>query len=144
MTWGAINEWCTHAGYARLVERERHPVLTELLERIMRQETRHVAFYVSQARARPNASRCARRLTRCALRRFWQPVGSCVMPPAETRHLLSYLLAGQGGERTVANIDGRVDRLPGLEGLGLVKRATAGLTATAGSPARRVADAGAA
>jgi hypothetical protein len=144
MTWGAINEWCTHAGYARLIERERHPVLTELLERIMRQETRHVAFYVSQARARLAASGRARRLTRFALRRFWQPVGSGVMPPDETRHLLAYLLAGQGGERTAASIDARVDRLPGLKGLGLIRRATAGLTDATGSPTRLAVDADAA
>jgi hypothetical protein len=134
MTWGAINEWSTHAGYARLADREGHPVLTELLERIeriMRQETRHVAFYVSQARARLAASRRARRLTRFALRRFWRPVGSGVMPDAETRHLLSYLLAGPEGERTVARIDTQIDRLPGLAGLGLVRRATAGLPSVA-------------
>jgi len=52
MTFGAINEWSTHAGYARLSAIENHPVLSELLGRIMRQETRHVAFYVTQARER--------------------------------------------------------------------------------------------
>ncbi len=123
MTWGAINEWSTHAGYARLIEREDHPVLTELLTRIMRQETRHMAFYVSQARERLAGSRRARRLTRFALRRFWQPVGSGVMPAAETRHLLTYLLDGPGGAEAAGRIDARVDRLPGLAGLGLVRSA---------------------
>jgi len=127
MTWGAVNEWSTHSGYARLIDRERHPVLTELLERIIRQETRHVAFYASQARTRLAASRRARRLTRFALRRFWQPVGTGVMPAAETRHLLSYLLAGPEGARAAAKIDAHIDRLPGLGGLGLVRRALADL-----------------
>ncbi len=68
MTWGAVNEWSTRTGYARLIEREDHPVLAELLRRIMRQETRHVGFYVGQARDRLAASRRARRLTRFALR----------------------------------------------------------------------------
>jgi hypothetical protein len=72
------------------------------------------SFYVSQARTRLAASRRARRLTRFALRRFWNPVGTGVMPEAETRHLLSYLLAGPEGERTVSRIDSQVDRLPGL------------------------------
>ncbi len=31
MTWGAVNEWTTQAGYARLAQRCDHPVLTELL-----------------------------------------------------------------------------------------------------------------
>jgi hypothetical protein len=35
MTWGAINELTTLTGYRRLVAVARHPVLTELLERIM-------------------------------------------------------------------------------------------------------------
>jgi hypothetical protein len=68
MTWGAINEWCTHAGYARLIERERHPVLTELLERIMRQETRHVAFYTRHLLAYLLAGREHRRPCRPAAR----------------------------------------------------------------------------
>ena len=44
-----------------------HPVLTELLRRIMRQEGRHIDFYASQATTRLGASRAAQRLTRLAL-----------------------------------------------------------------------------
>ena len=64
MTWGALNEWSTQAGYARLAELEHHPVLTELLERIQRQEARHIAFYATEARERLAASPRARRLVR--------------------------------------------------------------------------------
>jgi hypothetical protein len=46
MTFGAINEWSTHAGYARLSAIENHPVLSELLGRIMRQETRHLLQFL--------------------------------------------------------------------------------------------------
>jgi hypothetical protein len=125
MTFGAINEWSTHAGYARLSQREQHPVLSELLGRIMRQETRHVAFYATQARDRLAASRRARALTRLALNRFWSPVGSSVMPAEDTRHLLGFLLSGTEGARIVARIDDKIDRLPGLRGLGLIRRAVA-------------------
>jgi hypothetical protein len=125
MTWGAINEWSTHGGYARLAARADHPVLTELLERIMRQETRHVAFYASQARDRLAASRRAQRLTRFALRRFWAPVGSGVMPDAETRFLIAYLLGGEEGRTVAGQIDRKIDKLPGLSGLDLVSRAVA-------------------
>jgi hypothetical protein len=123
MTFGAINEWSTYAGYARLAAVENHPVLTELLGRIMRQETRHVAFYASQARARLRRSAKARRLTRFALRAFWSPVGSGVMPEAETRHLLGFLLTGEAGGRIPAKLDERVDKLPGLAGLRLMTKA---------------------
>jgi hypothetical protein len=42
MTWGAINEWTTQAGYARLSEKAAHPTLRELLRRIMKQEGGHI------------------------------------------------------------------------------------------------------
>lgn len=123
MTWGAINEWSTHAGYARLIQREDHPVLTELLQRIMRQETRHVAFYTTQARERLARSRKARALTRLALRLRWEPVGTGVMPRAETRHLLRFLMGGPDGADTIAHLDNKIDHLPGLNGLHLIRRA---------------------
>ncbi|HEU0131377.1 MAG TPA: hypothetical protein VFQ85_10365, partial [Mycobacteriales bacterium] len=116
MTWSAVNEWSTQAGYARLAEREDHPVLTELLDRIQRQEARHVAFYVSEARRRLARSPRARRLVRLALRRLWAPVGSSVMPRAETEFLLRWLLSGDEGGRAVERLDTNVHRLPGLDG----------------------------
>jgi hypothetical protein len=126
MTFGAINEWSTHAGYKRLAALENHPVLTELLTRIMRQETRHVAFYATQARDRLDRSAKARRLTRFALRRFWTPVGAGVMPRAETRHLLHFLLGDADGRRTLGQIDEKIDKLPGLAGLHLLCGAATG------------------
>jgi len=110
MTWGAIKG---------------HPVLTELLNRIMRQETRHVAFYTTQARQRLDASARARRMTPFALRRFWSPVGAGVMPETETAHLLRFLFGDRADQYAAARIDAHVDRLPGLGGLRLVNRAMA-------------------
>jgi len=123
MSWGAINEWSTHAGYGRLAAREDHPVLTQLLERIIRQESRHAAFYASQARERLERSKLARRLTRFALRRFWAPVGASLLPEAESRHLMTFLLGDEEGQRVIDQVDEKIDRLPGLQGLGLVRRA---------------------
>ncbi|MBV8464077.1 MAG: hypothetical protein JO368_12330 [Acidimicrobiales bacterium] len=129
MSWGAINEWTTQAGYARLSQRAGHPVLTQLLQRIMRQEGRHIDFYASQATRRLAASARARRLTRFALARLWAPVGSGVMPRSETDHLAQYLFSGPEGESTLRRIDRRVDRLPGLAGLHLLERAVQGRSA---------------
>ncbi len=126
MSWGAINEWSAYAGYARLVELEEHPVLQTLLTRIIRQEARHAAFYASQARDRLARSAKARRLTRFALRRFWEPVGAGVAPRSETQHMLHFLLGDEEGRRTLDQIDERIHRLPGLEGLNLVRKAAAG------------------
>ncbi|MGD9703165.1 MAG: ferritin-like domain-containing protein [Acidimicrobiia bacterium] len=120
MTWGAVNEWTTQAGYSMLARRADHPVLSELLRRIMRQEGRHIDFYASQATDRLAGSRTAQRLTRLALRRFWAPVGSDLMGEDETRHLIGYLFDGDDGREMAARIDRRIDRLPGLSGLDLV------------------------
>ncbi len=120
MSWGAINEWSTQAGYERLAEKAGHPVLTELLGRIAAQESRHIAFYASEARLRLARSAKARRVTRWALTKLWAPVGSGVMPPEESAFVISYLMGDDVGRRAAAGIDARIDRLPGLAGLGLV------------------------
>ena len=120
MTWGAINEWTTQAGYSRLAQRANHPVLSDLLKRIMRQEGRHIDFYATQARARLAGSKAARRITRLALRKFWRPVGSGVMPKRETRFLIDYLFEGEEGRSMAERIDRRIDGLPGLGGLNLI------------------------
>ncbi|MEP6150630.1 hypothetical protein [Ilumatobacter sp.] len=54
------------------------------------------------------------------MRHKWQPVGSNVMPAAETEHLVRHLFAGDDGRRMAHRIDRRIDRLPGLDGLRLV------------------------
>jgi hypothetical protein len=126
MTFGVINEWSTYAGYGRLLAQTDHPELTKLVGRIQRQETRHVAFYASQARERLERSRAARLLTRLILRMTWTPVGSGIMPAAETQFLLRYLMGGAEGARMIRQIDEKIDRLPGLAGMHLVSRAAAG------------------
>ena len=120
MTWGAVNEWTTQAGYARLARQAANPTLSRLLERIMRQEGRHIDFYASQAAERLEASAAARRVTRFGLHHFWKPVGSGVMPPSEVGHLVRTLFDDTDGRSLATRIDTRIDRLPGLAGLALV------------------------
>jgi hypothetical protein len=131
MTWGAVNEWTTQAGYARLAARADHSTLAELLRRIMRQEGRHIDFYASQANGRLDEDRKAQRLTRFALRKLWKPVGSDVMPPDEVRFMVQHLFGDDGGLDAAERIDRNVDRLPGLEGLHLIRGAAARYDAAA-------------
>jgi hypothetical protein len=121
MTWGAVNEWTTQAAYSRLAKLAGHPTLSELLRRIMKQEGRHIDFYAHQAKGRLSESRAAQRLTRWALRRFWAPVGSGVVPDHEVAFLRDYLFGGDDGRAMAQRIDRRVDRLPGLSGLNLLQ-----------------------
>ncbi len=137
MTWGAVNEWTTQAAYARLARRCDHPVLAEMLRRIMRQEGRHIDYYATQASKRLNGNRRAQWLTRQALKRFWAPVGSDVMPEAEVRHLISFLFGGNDGLAMVDRIDRRIDNLPGLAGLGLVGQARASMAGELGDDRRK-------
>jgi hypothetical protein len=128
MTWGAVNEWTTQAGYGRLAAKARHPVLSELLRRIMRQEGRHIDFYALGARQRLATSATARRLTRFALRRYWAPVGTGVMPGPEVRFLVDHLFGDAEGVAAAQRIDRVVGRLPGLDGLRLIESAVEALT----------------
>ncbi len=123
MAWGAVNEWTTQAGYARLAAVAQHPALTHLLRRIMRQEGGHIDFYASEAQRRLAVDRRAQRLARFALRKLWQPVGANVMPPAELAFMVRHLFSGPDGRAAADRIDRQIDRLPGLAGLGLAQRA---------------------
>jgi hypothetical protein len=123
MTWGAVNEWTTQAAYARLARLADHPTLSELLRRIMKQEGRHIDFYATQAKTRLSSSRGAQRITRWALRRFWAPVGTGVVPDREVTFLRTFLFGDDDGRAVADRIDRRVDRLPGLGGLNLVRGA---------------------
>src|SRR5439155_27269455 len=52
MTWGMVNELSTLTGYGILIDKTEHPVLVQLLKRIIKDERRHFAFYRAQARRR--------------------------------------------------------------------------------------------
>jgi hypothetical protein len=129
MTWGAVNEWTTQAGYGRLAAREGHPVLSELLRRIMRQEGRHIDFYASHAVDALDGSRRAQRLVRFTLSRVWRPVGASVMPRPEVDHMTRFLFAGDEGRVAAGRVDRQVDRLPGQSGLHLLTRTVDSLAA---------------
>ena len=122
MTWGAINEWTANAAYNRLAQIADHPVLTELLGRIMRQEGRHAAYYASYARellADPKSQK----VTRWFLRNKWAIVGSGDVPKIETSFAAAYLFGAGEGLGLIDRIEERIDGLPGMAGLCLVQTA---------------------
>jgi hypothetical protein len=125
MTFGVINEWTTQVGYSRLGTVAGHPTLTELLRRIMRQEGRHIDFYLDKARAHLAGDRAAQRTVRLLLRTAWKPVGAKAVPAADTCHLVSTLFGGPDGRAAAERVDRRIDALPGLAGLGLLHSALA-------------------
>src|SRR5918911_5584314 len=123
MTWGAINELTTLTSYHQLIRRSEHPVLHQMLRRVIQDERRHFAFYRAQAKARMEGNPAAGRIVRRALRSFWTPVGAGVKTQEETDALALYLM-GDGSEEGAAaarGIDETIAELPGLEGLTLIQ-----------------------
>lgn len=114
LTWGAINELTTHFGYRLLLERTENPVLAKLLRRVMRDESRHFAFYYHEAGKRLGEPG-AQRLTRFLLKRFWGPVGTSVKSDDDVAFITAYLFAGTQGKAAIEHIEQTIRRLPGLE-----------------------------
>jgi hypothetical protein len=120
MTWGAINEITALTAYQLLAERAGHPVLSELLARIGRDEARHFAFYYKQAErrlARPGAAR----VTRFLVDRFWAPVGAGVRPFDDMRFIAGHLFGDDEGRAAARRIDGMIRKLPGFADVALVE-----------------------
>jgi hypothetical protein len=128
MTWGAINELTTLTGYHQLIRRSDHPVLHQMLRRVIQDERRHFAFYRAQAKARlDRAPGRARRLVRWALESLWTPVGAGVKSQEEVDALAIYLFGDSPeGREAIREIDRTVQDLAGLEGLTLVEDALDG------------------
>jgi len=120
MTWGAINELTTLTGYRRLARLAGHPILSELLERIMLDESRHFFFYFRQAEERLQRPGAAR-ISRAIVDRFWAPVGSGEQGKAELRFLAGYLFSGDEGRAAARKIDETIRRLPGFSTVRLVE-----------------------
>ena len=120
MAWGAINELTTLTGYRRLAAVVDHPVLRDLLERIVLDESRHFFFYFKQAEQRLQRNPATARITRAVIERFWAPVGSGVQPAMETRFLARYLFSGREGRAAARKVDATIHDLPGLAGVPLL------------------------
>lgn len=123
MTWGAVNEFSTLSGYQLLIATTQHPVLKDLLARIIKDERRHYAFYRAQAEMRLSGSPRARRVTRWVMEHLWAPVGTGVRPQDETDFVIAYLLGGSNGMTKAREMDLTVTSIPGLEGTKLFENA---------------------
>jgi len=123
MTWGAVNELSTLTAYHRLIAKTKHPVLVSLLERIIKDERRHFAFYRAQARMRLGRSKQARTVTRWALQHLWAPAGTGVRPQQETDFTIAYLFGDEEGLGAARGMDATIGELPGLQGVGVATSA---------------------
>jgi hypothetical protein len=118
MTFGAIHEMSTAQGYRRLINLANHPVLSYILQGIMREESAHTHFYWSVARLELKQSKFARKVARFAVNQFWAPVGQGAKPKKQTDYTIGTLFNGKEGLEWVdKTITQRIRQLPGFETL---------------------------
>jgi hypothetical protein len=122
---GAINELSTLTGYGALIRRSGHPVLRDLLNRIIKDERRHYAFYFNSAKEWLTDNKKAQRVDRWMLDRVWVPVGQGVKTQEEVDALALYLFDDQEGDAELAAIDEKIGKLPGLSGIKLLSKSLA-------------------
>jgi len=122
---GAINELSTLTGYAALIRKSGHPVLKDLLSRIIKDERRHYAFYFNSAKEWLTDNKKAQRVDRWMLDRVWVPVGQGVKTQEEVDALALYLFDDAEGEADLALIDEKIGKLPGLSGIKLLSKSLA-------------------
>jgi hypothetical protein len=123
LTIGAINELSTLTGYGALIRKSGHPVLKDLLGRIIKDERRHFAFYFNSAKEWLSGNEKAQRVDRWMLDRVWVPVGKGVKTQEEVDALAMYLFDDEQGEEDLIELDAKIGKLPGLEGIELMSKA---------------------
>lgn len=119
MAWGAVHECTTIHAYQRLMAESDHPVLNELLRRIVRDEARHFAFYMWQAQERL-AKPGVQRIVRAIMDRLYTPVGSAHQPQALARWVSAFLFDGEDGRRAADRVDATISKLPGFHDAALL------------------------
>jgi hypothetical protein len=123
LTIGAINELATLTGYGALIRKSGHPVLKDLLGRIIKDERRHFAFYFNSAKEWLTDNDKAQRMDRWMLNRLWVPVGQGVKREEQVDALALYLFDDEQGEEELLNLDEKIGKLPGLSGIKLMSKA---------------------
>lgn len=113
MAWGAVHECTTIHAYQRLMSMTGHPVLNELLRRIVYDEARHFTFYMWQAEhrlARPGVAR----IVRAIMDRLYVPVGTSHQPDDLARWVSACIFDGEEGRIAAGRVDKTISKLPGF------------------------------
>lgn len=119
MAWGAVHECTTIHAYQRLLQSSEHPVLNELLKRIIADEARHFSFYMWQAEQRL-ARPAVQRRVRAIMDRLYVPVGTNHQPDELARWVSGYLFDGEKGRAAARRVDKTISKLPGFKDANLL------------------------
>ncbi len=121
MTYGAVNEMSTLQGYRRLIELADHPVLTQILRAVMREESIHTQFYWQIARLELQNSHFAQTLARFVIDKFWVPVGQGIKSVTDANRTVATLFGDATGLETIdKHITRRMEQLPGFSALSAI------------------------
>jgi len=129
MSIGAIHEMCTAQAYRRMDELANHPVLSQILNGIIREESFHTHFYWSVAKLELRNSDLAQRIARFVIRTFYRPVGQGSLHKSRTEYAIRTLFGSDDGlDRLDKTVTQRAQTLPGLESLNKVTRTLGRIT----------------
>lgn len=123
MAFGAIHEMSTAQAYRQMMELANHPVLSRILEGIIREEAAHTHFYWSVARLELEKSETAQKIARKVVETFWRPVGQGSLAKKRTEYSIATLFSAEGGvDRLDRTVTKRARRLPGFGDLNKVTK----------------------
>ncbi len=118
MTFGAIHEMEAAQGYRRLIALADHPVLTHIVNGIIREEAIHAQFYRSVARLELKKNEFAQKMARWVIEHFWAPVGQGSLAKSRTEYTIATLFAGDSAlESLDKTVTQRIRQLPGFNGI---------------------------
>jgi hypothetical protein len=120
MAWGAVNELTTLRFYSVLRGTTQNELLRAILRDVIAQEALHYAFYRRVAIERLEGNPRGQRIVRWVLQHLWSPVGLGLRTRTDAERLMLGLFAERPDQ--VAQMDGQINRIPGLTGLDLVRR----------------------
>ncbi len=130
MTFGAIHEMSTAQGYRRLMKLADHPVLTTLLNAIIREESAHTQFYWNVARLELKKNEFAQKIARFVIDHFWAPVGQGSLAKKRTEYLIGTLFGDTDAlevlDKTVTQ---RISQLPGFADITTINEIIGGMAA---------------
>lgn len=120
-TLGAAAEYVAIVIYTELVKATADPAAVSLLRSIIRQEGRHLGFFLAAAQCRAAAMLPhEQRLARWLVARLWTPVGMATLGTDRWWDEIGPLLDRPEVRARVVRMDRVVDAVPHLAGLGLM------------------------
>lgn len=124
MVFGAINEMTTGQAYRRLMAKADHPVLTQILRAILREESLHTNFYSSVARLELERRPISQKLARFVIDHFWEPVGGSALGHGRSNYTIAQLFGDDEGRRLIDTaVSKRLGSFPGFTGITAINKA---------------------